>query len=416
MIHFPTITTPKTSTTGYWKSDGSSTATGVWNLGSYGIITPSIDTTLSYLKLGDSYVAQWGITASDINVPSMFINNIVNIEYETVLMPSSHWAYGGGGLITIDWGYLDWAGYPKVAFPQGIVSMADRYLSLDTNARYAYNTYGIQVFSWNDTQFSVYTPAYFSTGFSTYYESTIYSKLNLANGSYFDTSGYLALATSGYNSPAIYCVSDTNTGIWFDGTDGMGIVTAGAKRFSIDSSGRVILGNATGSGILTIKSNSSGAIVWDALYSGNSNPIFRLTETGGTEGVMTMYSSGGSVINRFQTSGVNYILGGNFGVGTSSPTAKIHSLATTEQLRVGYNTSNYYSTTVSSVGAVLFDAVGTSPKFVFSDALEATTIKVTTANGYKSSDGSSGATVNVSRADGTVDVYKDGLYIETLIP
>jgi hypothetical protein len=58
---------------------------------------------------------------------------------------------------------------------------------------------------------------------------------------------------------------------------------------------------------------------------------------------------------------------GNVGIGTASPSALIHGIKTTEQLRLGYDANNYYSTTVSSAGAVTFDAVGASAGFMFSD-------------------------------------------------
>lgn len=54
------------------------------------------------------------------------------------------------------------------------------------------------------------------------------------------------------------------------------------------------------------------------------------------------------------------------GVGTQAPAAKIHSLATTEQLRAGYDTSNYFSTTVSSTGSVTLELTGTNPRFTLS--------------------------------------------------
>jgi hypothetical protein len=63
---------------------------------------------------------------------------------------------------------------------------------------------------------------------------------------------------------------------------------------------------------------------------------------------------------------------GNVGVGTSSPSSKLHSLATTEQLRLGFDASNYMSATVSSAGAVTLDAVGASAGFAFSDPVTAT--------------------------------------------
>ncbi|MFY9310321.1 MAG: tail fiber domain-containing protein [Bacteroidia bacterium] len=66
------------------------------------------------------------------------------------------------------------------------------------------------------------------------------------------------------------------------------------------------------------------------------------------------------------------IVNGRVGIGTTSPSAKLHSLATTEQLRLGYDASNYYSSTVGSSGAVTFDATGSGAAFSFSDAVSIT--------------------------------------------
>jgi hypothetical protein len=62
-------------------------------------------------------------------------------------------------------------------------------------------------------------------------------------------------------------------------------------------------------------------------------------------------------------------IGGNTGFGTASPASMVHILKTTEQLRVAYDGSNYYSTTVASNGAVTFDATGAGAAFTFSDAV-----------------------------------------------
>jgi len=53
------------------------------------------------------------------------------------------------------------------------------------------------------------------------------------------------------------------------------------------------------------------------------------------------------------------------GVGTQAPAANIHSIATTEQFRAGYDTTNYWSATVGSTGSTTFDLTGTSPGFTF---------------------------------------------------
>lgn len=50
----------------------------------------------------------------------------------------------------------------------------------------------------------------------------------------------------------------------------------------------------------------------------------------------------------------------SLGVGTSSPSAKVHTLATTEQLRVGYDATNYASFTVTSAGSLQIASAGTS--------------------------------------------------------
>jgi len=58
------------------------------------------------------------------------------------------------------------------------------------------------------------------------------------------------------------------------------------------------------------------------------------------------------------------------GIGSNTASARLHAISTTEQLRVGYDTSNYASATVGSTGTVTLDAVGSGAKFVFSDAVE----------------------------------------------
>lgn len=49
---------------------------------------------------------------------------------------------------------------------------------------------------------------------------------------------------------------------------------------------------------------------------------------------------------------------GNVGIGTASPSAKLHVLGTTEQLRLGYDASNYWTSTVGSTGGLTLQGVG----------------------------------------------------------
>lgn len=69
--------------------------------------------------------------------------------------------------------------------------------------------------------------------------------------------------------------------------------------------------------------------------------------------------------------------------GSSDASAWLHVNGATEQLRLGYDSSNYCTTTVSSAGAVTFDAVGSSSSFKFSDS-------VVTASGALSTSATTG--------------------------
>lgn len=60
---------------------------------------------------------------------------------------------------------------------------------------------------------------------------------------------------------------------------------------------------------------------------------------------------------------------GNIAIGTTTISARLHVISTTEQQRTGYDASNYYSTTVGSTGGVTFNAVGSGSAFTFSDKI-----------------------------------------------
>lgn len=52
---------------------------------------------------------------------------------------------------------------------------------------------------------------------------------------------------------------------------------------------------------------------------------------------------------------------GKFGIGTASPSSLCHAISTTEQLRLGYDSSNYASFTVDSAGNLTLKNTGTTP-------------------------------------------------------
>ncbi len=66
------------------------------------------------------------------------------------------------------------------------------------------------------------------------------------------------------------------------------------------------------------------------------------------------------------------------GIGANTISARLHVISTAEQLRIGYDASNYYSTTVGSTGGVTLDAVGAGALFTFSDNVVVPDLKATT--------------------------------------
>lgn len=57
---------------------------------------------------------------------------------------------------------------------------------------------------------------------------------------------------------------------------------------------------------------------------------------------------------------------GNIGIGLLAPSARLHIISTSEQLRSGYDASDYWNATTGSSGTTTFAATGSVPKFIFS--------------------------------------------------
>ncbi|NTV22633.1 MAG: hypothetical protein HGB03_03710 [Candidatus Yonathbacteria bacterium] len=111
--------------------------------------------------------------------------------------------------------------------------------------------------------------------------------------------------------------------------------------------------------------------------AGNYDPQIGFQLVDGTTNIFTM-GVDDSDSDKFKISGGSALgtndrlvidSSGNVGIGTTSPSAFLHVLGTTEQFRLGYDASNYLSMVVSSGGMVTLDATGTSSGFTFSDAV-----------------------------------------------
>lgn len=155
------------------------------------------------------------------------------------------------------------------------------------------------------------------------------------------------------------------------------------ERMRIDNAGYVGIGTTApqtklqvtasetiaSAGVIQIGGGASasyGVLVdYAALNSGRCS-ITQLNNSGGSAATIAL--GFGAISAGFPTNNVLTLTqAANVGIGTITPSARLHAISTTEQLRVGYDVSNYYSTTVSSAGAVTFDATGASAGFSFSD-------------------------------------------------
>jgi hypothetical protein len=128
------------------------------------------------------------------------------------------------------------------------------------------------------------------------------------------------------------------------------------------------VGYASGNAVTTGTYNTLiGYQAGDNITSGVNNIVI------GTGDVVTATASNqlniGNAIWGTGLTGTGTTDAGLIGIGTNAPAAKLHVLYTTEQLRLGYDASNYLSATVASTGSTTFALTGTTPTFTFSQGV-----------------------------------------------
>ncbi|MCR4330072.1 MAG: hypothetical protein NUV65_06030, partial [Candidatus Roizmanbacteria bacterium] len=197
------------------------------------------------------------------------------------------------------------------------------------------------------------------------------SQLNSAGGTLPTGTNGQTLRSNGTNWLA-------NSTLYNDGTNvGIGTTVPGYK---LD-----IAGNLGGGG-------GKGVHIQNTLASGYSELVFN-NDNSRSDGTF-VFGYGGSTATSAQNSGYfwnrlsgNILFGtnnteqvridasGNVGVGTTAPVNRLSVISTTSpQFRIGYdNTTNYFTSAVSSTGAVTFDTNGSGAAFSFADGVTANT-------------------------------------------
>jgi hypothetical protein len=143
----------------------------------------------------------------------------------------------------------------------------------------------------------------------------------------------------------------------------IGTLIAGSadKATPVDADS-IAISDSAAAGILKRLSWANVKAALNSLYARLAGASGGQTLTGGTAAgenltlLSTSNATKGAVI--FGTASEYDHVNDRIGVGTLTPAAKIHALSTTEQLRLGFDASNFASTTVSAGGVVANTATG----------------------------------------------------------
>jgi hypothetical protein len=105
---------------------------------------------------------------------------------------------------------------------------------------------------------------------------------------------------------------------------------------------------------------------------------------------------------------------GNVGIGTTTVSARLHAIATTEQLRLGFDSSNYVTYTVGSTGALTVAPVGTNAGITFSPSGTGN-LKLSTGMLSVTTTGTSPVAGNAALVGGTKAVLTDAVTANTIV-
>jgi len=120
-----------------------------------------------------------------------------------------------------------------------------------------------------------------------------------------ETSGNIIVGDGSASLPSITNVGDTNTGIYFSAANEVSISTDGTQRFVVDATGEVGIGTASPG----VKLDVVGVVRASSWFAGSTN--------------LNLYG------DQTSTSGATLLQAGNFGIGTTTPSQKLHVAVST---------------------------------------------------------------------------------------
>ena len=223
--------------------------------------------------------------------------------------------------------------------------------------------------SWSSNTLNVSTtPTFASTTLSNFTAGSIPffgtgGSLNQNNGNLFwdNTNARLGIGTTTpVGRLSIIPTSNTSTALYIQGLasqSGNVIDYRNSANTSLLNFDPSINGNAGMMTLNYLKAEGAAYISDIGAHNAANNLTIGPTDA---NGYSLIFRTNNQEKARFTSSG-------NFGIGTTTPTAKLQVVSTTEQQRIGHNSSNYFTTTVGATGIATFNAVGSGALFGFSD-------------------------------------------------
>lgn len=255
---------------------------------------------------------------------------------------------------------------------------------------------GSSNFTWDNATnlFTVTGTSYITKNASSYIKAEIQTLNPVLNFNYNGTN-----KTLGYTPSGGFVFSDKTT------ISGDGSVTGNLSVSGSTKSGGLNIGNISG-GTIAVNGQILMRRFTQPLFTTFVDdqfevqvPLFAVGTLSTGDYTIFATPSSQTTLDGTQTFRINRTTQ-NVAIGThTTASAKLHVVKTTEQLRLGYDTTNYLSTTVNTTGSTTFALTGTSPIFNFSQAVRGN-------GGFQSSDGSSGGTNTTGGL-----TFKNGLYI-----
>ena len=123
-------------------------------------------------------------------------------------------------------------------------------------------------------------------------------------------------------APSLIFNGDSNTGIYRPTTDTLGFSTAGSERMRIDSSGNVGIG-IDPSYKFEIKSSGAGNYIQHFVSSDGAS-LGGFYENADTDALFFLKNASGAIKVEIDSDGDSYFVGGNVGIGTASPSVRLH--------------------------------------------------------------------------------------------